>query len=142
MSYTDFSSFSLRYGNTSPSFSRPLTLNGSNASARTTHVLIVVPKFFALNGPRGTYSQAWMSRADQSFIKTTPKRLSAALSIDIGVPCSLDPHTNAPNSSSISSFLQGEKVGCFVSAVGLSRIWPFGRRIGVPEGTIDEARPW
>ena len=30
-------------------------------------------QFLPLNGPRGTYSQRWMSRALQSFMSTTPK---------------------------------------------------------------------
>ena len=39
-------------------------LNGANASIETTHGLIEVQKFFAVKGPRGTYSHACTSRAD------------------------------------------------------------------------------
>ncbi|KAI7498801.1 hypothetical protein KC357_g134 [Hortaea werneckii] len=51
---------------------------GSRASISTTQGLIVVPKFLLLKGPSGTYSQAWMSRADQSFINTIPNKCSGA----------------------------------------------------------------
>jgi len=78
ISYTVFSSFSFKYGNISVSFSIPFVLNGSNASARTTQVLMVVPKFFALKGPSGVDSHAWTSLADQSFISTTPNKFAAA----------------------------------------------------------------
>ncbi len=39
----------------------------------TTQGEIEVAKFLARNGPSGTYSQAWMSRADQSLTSTIPK---------------------------------------------------------------------
>ena len=38
------------------------------------------------NGPSGTYSQAWMSRADQSFSPATPKTWSASASCGTGSP--------------------------------------------------------
>ncbi len=47
--------------------------NGANASMGTTQGEMVVAKFFAKKGPRGTYSHFWMSRALQSFINTMPK---------------------------------------------------------------------
>lgn len=37
---------------------------GNKASMGTTQGEMVVPKFFPRNGPKGTYSQAWMSRAE------------------------------------------------------------------------------
>lgn len=37
---------------------------GNSASMGTTHGEMVVPKFFPRKGPRGTYSHAWMSRAE------------------------------------------------------------------------------
>lgn len=82
-----------------------------------------------------------MSLADQSFISTTPNRFFSAWSMGIGSPWGFAPQMNAPSSSSMSSFLQGESVGTLFSAVGLSSICPFGLRIGVPDGTTDEARP-
>ena len=42
-----------------------------------TQWLIEVAKDLPRNGPSGTYSQAWMSRADQSLSPTTPKTWSA-----------------------------------------------------------------
>jgi hypothetical protein len=38
-------------------------LNGSSASRVTTHGLIVLAKFFALNAPKGRDSGIWISRA-------------------------------------------------------------------------------
>ena len=43
-----------------------------------------VAKDLPRNGPSGTYSQAWMSRADQSLRPTTPKTWSAKSSAAIG----------------------------------------------------------
>ncbi len=65
--------------------------NGSSASSVTTHGEIVVAKFFARNGPSGWYSQAWMSRADQSFTRQKPKICSSARSIGTGSPSGLPP---------------------------------------------------
>ena len=53
--------------------------NGASASAVTTHGETVVAKFLPRNGPSGWYSQAWMSRADQSLSRQKPKICSAAL---------------------------------------------------------------
>lgn len=39
------------------------TTKGMRASMGTTHGEMVVPKLFPRNGPRGTYSHCWMSRA-------------------------------------------------------------------------------
>ena len=39
------------------------TAKGRRASMGTTHGEMVVPKLFPRNGPRGTYSHFWMSRA-------------------------------------------------------------------------------
>lgn len=38
-------------------------MNGFKASMVTIHGEIDVPQFFARNGPSGTYSHFWMSRA-------------------------------------------------------------------------------
>ena len=45
-----------KYGNGSGSCGKLSTINGSNAATDTTHGDIDVPKFFAVNGPKGTYS--------------------------------------------------------------------------------------
>ena len=104
---------------------------------------MVVPKFLELKGPRGMYSQVWMSRADQSFIRTKPKmEESASWPIFIGVPISFPPIRKQPSSNSMSRFRQGANVGTGGAAVLSSIICPFGRRIGVPDTTTDEARPW
>lgn len=95
-----------------------LHLKGSSASRETTQGEILVAKFLAVNGPRGTYSHAyttntqsilafpptipiiihhqkrhdsltWISRADQSFMTTTPKMRSSAFSMGIGSPSGL-----------------------------------------------------
>ena len=55
------------------SFGRPAAANGASASMSTTHGEIVVAKFLLLNGPSGTVSHVWMSRADQSLSPTSPK---------------------------------------------------------------------
>ena len=39
--------------------------NGASASMVTTQGEIVVAKFFAVNGPSGTYSHFWISRAEK-----------------------------------------------------------------------------
>lgn len=83
------------------------TRKGSNASKVTIQGEIVVPKFFPRNGPRGWYSNCWISRATQvhistlnfmmshkeesrlplqSFITTIPKIWSSALSTGIRSP--------------------------------------------------------
>jgi hypothetical protein len=55
----------------------------------TIHGEIVVAKFFARNGPSGWYSQACMSRADQSLSRHRPKMWLSACSIGIGSPSAL-----------------------------------------------------
>ena len=49
------------------------TRNGCSASMVTTQGDMVVLKFLARNGPRGTYSHFCISRALQSFMTTMPK---------------------------------------------------------------------
>ncbi len=48
--------------------------NGASASMVTIQGEMLVAKLLARNGPRGWYSHAWMSRADQSFSRHTPNR--------------------------------------------------------------------
>ena len=62
------------------------------------------------NGPSGWYSQAWMSRADQSFSSTTPNMWSSARSIGTGSPIGLGTPTTKPTSSSMSSRRLGPKL--------------------------------
>ena len=63
-------SLSYKYYINFGSYSGKAHLNGSKASGVITHAEMVEPKFFALKGPKGTYSQTYKSRADQSFNKT------------------------------------------------------------------------
>ena len=66
----------------------------------TTQGLIVVAKFFALNGPSGWYSHFWTSRADQSFTMHRPKMWSSAAAIGIRRPIALPGPVKNPISSS------------------------------------------
>src|SRR5882724_5592477 len=72
------------------------TRYGSSASHVTTHGEIVVAKFFERNGPSGWYSHDWMSRADQSLTRQTPKICSSASPIGTGSPRSLPLPTKKP----------------------------------------------
>src|SRR3981189_2187791 len=74
--------------------------NGASACSVTIHGEIVVAKFFAKNGPRGWYSQAWKSRADQSLSKHMPKICASAFTRGIGVPLGLQARIKTPSSSS------------------------------------------
>jgi hypothetical protein len=53
-------------------------------SSGVIHADIDVANDLPRNGPSGSYSKRWMSRALQSLTSTTPKRCSAASSIGIG----------------------------------------------------------
>src|SRR3954453_9600139 len=64
------------------------TRYGSRASHVTTHGDVVVAKLLERKGPRGLYSQDWMSRADQSLTRQMPKMWSSASAIGIGAPSS------------------------------------------------------
>ena len=55
----------------------------SSAASGVTQAQTEVAKDLPRNGPSGTYSQAWMSRADQSLRPTTPKTWSANASTAI-----------------------------------------------------------
>ena len=52
----------------------------------TIHGDIEDAKLFPKNGPKGTYSHFWMSRADQSLNNTIPKICSAASFVEIRSP--------------------------------------------------------
>jgi hypothetical protein len=112
---------------------------GASASGRTIQGEILDPKFFPLNGPRGTYSHFWISLALQSFKSTNPKICDAALEMGMGSPRVLGVQRKAPSSSSMSRLRQGLKEGI---VEGGTTICPLGRRMGVPEMTMEEERPW
>ena len=100
--------------------------------------MIVEAKFLARNGPSGWYSHAWISRADQSFSRQKPAMCSAAAPIGMGEPrCVAGADPDAELELVIETAARAE-VGS-ASPGGLR--WPFGRRTGVPETRIDEARP-
>ena len=63
-----------------------------------------VAKLLPRNGPSGTYSQACMSRADQSLRTTTPKTCSRKRSTGTGSPSVEPTPTTQPSSASMSSF--------------------------------------
>ena len=76
------------------------------------------------NGPSGTYSQAWMSRADQSLRTTTPKRCSATPRRPRpATRARVAPPTTKPSSASMSRRTLGPKTGA--GSVGALR-WPAG----------------
>ena len=66
----------------------------------TTQGLIEVAKLLARNGPSGWYSHFWMSRADQSLSRHSPKMCASASAIGIGAPSALPGPRKAPTSSS------------------------------------------
>ncbi|MNE21661.1 hypothetical protein D3C80_1148310 [compost metagenome] len=74
--------------------------NGSRASAVTTHGEMVEMKLLDRNGPSGWYSQAWISRADQSLSRQKPAMCSAASATGIESPMSLPWPIQMPSSSS------------------------------------------
>ncbi len=91
------------------------------------------------NGPSGTYSHAWMSRADQSLTRTAPKTWSGNSPTRTRDPSAVGTPTTNPTSASTSSRTDGPKRGS--SSIGALRC-PDGRTIGVPDGTTVPARPW
>ena len=99
-------------------------LNGSSASSVTTQGETVVPKFLARNGPSGTYSHFWISRALQSLTRTMPKRCAGASPTGTGRPSSLPGPTKTPISNSKSRLRLGPKVGAGASS---AFVWPRGR---------------
>src|SRR5438045_7674294 len=107
--------FARKYGNGAGRCEGSGFRNGSSASSVTTHGEMLVQKFFAKNGPSGWYSQAWMSRALQSFIKTKPKMWSIARSIDTGWPNELPGPIKNAISSSKSKLLVGPNTGAGAS---------------------------
>ena len=99
---------------------------------------IEVAKDFPRNGPSGTYSQAWMSRADQSFTSTAPNTCSVKSSGLTGcAQLGADADHEADLGLDVEARARAELDG---SSFDLR--WPRGRTIGVPEGTTVPARPW
>src|ERR1022692_2114421 len=77
---------SVRYGSSSVSRDGGRTRACSRAARGTTQGDTVVPKDLLRNGPSVTYSQDWMSRADQSLTRHTPKTCSVNLLAGTGSP--------------------------------------------------------
>ena len=69
-------------------------------SAICPHGEMLVQKLLPRNGPSGWYSQACMSRADQSLTRHKPNIWSSASEIGTGVPSSFPFPTKKPNSIS------------------------------------------
>lgn len=104
-----------------------------------THAETDVAKDLPRNGPSGTYSHAWMSRADQSFSRNRPKTWSSKDARSTGLPRADGVPTTKPTSASMSSFTEGPNTGA--GSVGALRC-PCGRATSVPETTIVPDRPW
>src|SRR3954454_5185235 len=83
----------------------------SRAASGTTQGETEVRKDLPRKGPRGTYSQAWRSRADQSLTRQTPKTWSAKSPSGTGVPSGDGVPTTKPTSASMSRRCDGPKVG-------------------------------
>ena len=128
-----------RYGSTGGSWTGAATRAADSASSGTTHGDTDVANDLPRNGPSGWYSQAWMSRADQSLTSTTPKTWSAKSFVDSGTPGSDPGPTTNPTSASMSSRWDGPWTGA--SASGGLRC-PLGRTTSVPDTTTVPARPW
>ncbi len=110
----------------------------SSASSGVIHAAMLVANDLPRNGPSGTYSHAWMSRADQSFTKQMPKTCERKSSTPTLVPSVEPTPTTNPTSASISSRVDGPTT---IDPSG-SRCCPLGRLIGVPLTTTVPARPW
>ena len=93
------------------------------------------------NGPSGWYSQAWMSRADQSLSSTTPNTCDGAAATVTGTVGMLGTPTTKPTSSSMSSRALGPNT-TDPSGPDPGPSWPLGRTTGDPDTTTVPARPW
>src|SRR5690606_41981122 len=109
----------------------------SNAASGTTHGEMDVANDLPRKGPSGTYSKAWISRADQSLTSTTPNTCSAKDEIGTGVPRDEGTPTTKPTSASMSRRNDGP-----YSPASPTRRKPHGRTMSVPETTTVPARPW
>lgn len=105
-----------------------------NASKGVIQALMEVPKFLPRNGPRGTYSQDWISRALQSLQSTMPNRCSSTVVMVMGSPKAVLPPTKNPTSISMSSLAHAVNLGR--SSLG-PFVCPLGLWMLVPESTIE-----
>ena len=85
--------------------------NGASASGVTTQGDTVEAKFLARNGPSGWYSQAWMSRADQSLSRQKPAMCSRAAPIGIGLPSALPGPIQTPEFELVVEIAARAEVG-------------------------------
>ena len=100
-------SVSRRYGSGSGSWPGSGTRAACSAASGTTHGDTEVANDLPRCGPRGTYSQACRSRADQSLTRTAPKTWSANALVGTGVPRGEPTPTTNPSSASMSSRITG-----------------------------------
>ena len=89
------------------------------------------------NGPSGTYSKDWMSRADQSLRRTTPKTWSAKAR-----PCGglAELRPDAYDEADLGLQIELSQ-GPNSTAPEATRRKPLGRLTSVPETTTVPARP-
>src|SRR5882757_7022094 len=133
------SSVSRRYGSGAGSWPGSGTRAACRAARGTTHADTEVANDLPRCGPRGTYSQACRSRADQSLTRTAPDTWSANALAGTGVPSGEPAPTTNPSSASMSRRTDGPNTG--TGSPGPLR-WPDGRMTLVPETTTVPARPW
>ena len=82
----------------------------------------------------------WCCLPLQSFISTIPNICSCASFTGTGSPSFVGgPPTKNATSNSKSMRRQGPNTG---AAPSTGQVWPLGRRIGVPDMTTEDARPW
>src|SRR5215472_1635101 len=100
-------SVGLRYGNGDGSCTGDGIRAPSTADSGTTQGEIDVANDLLRNGPSGTFSNDWMSRALQSLSSTIPKTWSAKWATPTRWPSALGTPTTKPTSASTSSRSQG-----------------------------------
>src|SRR3954447_1014768 len=100
-------SWTSRYSSGAGSWPGSSTRAASRAARGVIQGLIEVANDLPRKGPSGTYSQAWMSRADQSLSGVTPKTRSAKAVVGTASPRRLGHPTTKPSSASMSSRLLG-----------------------------------
>src|SRR6201997_562888 len=122
------SSVSRRYGSGSGSWPGSGTRAACRAASGTTQGDTEVANDLPRCGPRGTYSQACRSRADQSFTSTAPNTCCANALVGTGVPGGEPAPTTNPSSASMSSRTEGPNTGA--GSPGPLR-WPAGRVLPV-----------
>ena len=115
---------------------------GSSASSGTIHGEIEVANDLPRNGPSGTYSQRWMSRALQSLTSTKPKMCSrASRRRRSRVPSALPgPGDEAQLELDVEPL--GRPEARRAAGLGGRELAAAGGARGVPETTTELARPW